>query len=181
MRIIAGKAGGRRLAAPSGLSIRPVLDQVKEAIFNILFDVGGLRVLDVFAGTGSIGLEAVSRGAKEAVFIDSSREAVRLIKENIKRCGFEEGCRVIPRHAEGALKSLGRKGERFDLIFIDPPYLKNFVVSTIRLVSEAGLLSDGGKIITEHHPKEPVENVPEGLKISDERKYGQTLVTFICR
>jgi len=179
VRIIAGIAKGRRLASPKSLTTRPVLDQVKESIFNILFDVNGLRVLDLFAGTGSIGLEAVSRGASESVFVDNDRDAVSIIRENIKRCGFENETRIISKHVQAAIKILVKKSEPFDLIFIDPPYLKDFVVPTITAVFDAGLLAPDGQIITEHHPKEPIQGLPEGLTISNERKYGQTLVTFI--
>ncbi len=179
MRIIAGSAKGRRLASPKSSATRPVLDQVKESIFNILFDVGDLRVLDLFAGTGSIGLEAVSRGAREAIFVDNDRDAVSTIRENIERCGFENETRIISKHVESAIKILGKKDEPFDLIFIDPPYLKDLVVPTIAAVFEAGLLAPDGQIITEHHPKEPIQGLPGGLGISDERKYGQTLITFI--
>lgn len=179
MRIIAGIARGRRLASPSGSHIRPVLDQVKEAIFNILFDVRDMAVLDLFAGTGSIGLEAVSRGAKRAVFVENNKAAVELIRENIRRCGLEKECRVIPRPAKSALRQLSEEDEKFDLIFIDPPYLKNLINPTIKTVHELNLLKDNGRLIMEHHPKEPVKNLPEGLKISDQRKYGQTLITFV--
>jgi 16S rRNA (guanine(966)-N(2))-methyltransferase RsmD len=178
VRIIAGTAKGRRLATPTGSHIRPVLDQVKESIFNILYSVENLDVLDLFAGTGSIGLEAISRGAASVMFVDSDREAVKLLHENIRKCSFENQCRVIPKHINSALKMLEKSGRKFDLIFIDPPYLKDLVNPTIRQVFETGLLNDGGTIIIEHHPKEPIENLPNGLKISDERKYGQTLMTF---
>lgn len=179
MRIIAGEAGGRRLATPKGTHIRPVLDQVKESIFNILFDVQNLRVLDLFAGTGSIGLEAVSRGAGKAVFVDNDREAISIIRENIKRCRFEKKTNLVPRHIDIAIKMLSKKNEKFDLIFIDPPYLKGLVVSTINKVFESGLLAEDGLIITEHHPKEPVRNLAKGIEISDQRKYGQTMITFL--
>lgn len=179
MRIIAGKAKGRRLATPKTKEIRPVLDQVKESIFNILFSIEGLEVLDVFAGTGSIGLEAVSRGAKRAVFVDKSREAVGIIKENIKRCRFEKETKIIPKDVRTALPKLAEKGDKFDLIFVDPPYLKDLVVQTINKIHRLELLTDSGTIITEHHPKEPIEGLVEGLTISDQRKYGQTTVTFV--
>lgn len=179
MRIISGLAKGRRIASPRGSHIRPVLDQVKEAIFNILFDVNDLAVLDLFAGTGSIGLEAVSRGAKSAVFVDNDREAIGIIQKNIELCGFKEECRLIPKPVERALKGLAKSGEKFDLIFIDPPYLKGLVVPTIKMVGELKLLAGNGKIITEHHPKEPIGSLSADLQISDQRKYGQTLITFI--
>lgn len=179
MRIISGTAKGRRLAHPKGAHIRPVLDKVKGAIFNILFDVSGLKVLDVFAGTGSIGLEAVSRGATQAIFIDNDREAITLIRKNIELCKFQGSCELLPYHVEKALKILQGRGEKFDLIFVDPPYLKDLVNPTIQKISELGLLANSGKIITEHHPKEPITNLPEDLHISDQRKYGQTLLTFL--
>lgn len=181
MRIICGTAGGRRLKGPPNDSIRPVLDQVKESIFNILFDVTGMSVLDVFAGTGSLGLEAVSRGASCAVFIENNSKAIRIIRENIKICGFKDACRLIPKHVNVALKLLHREERKFQLIFIDPPYLKNLVNPTIQLINEHDLLQKGGLIITEHHPKEPLKDLPGDLSISDERKYGQTYVTFVTK
>lgn len=179
MRIISGIAKGRRLTSPASSKTRAVLDQVKESIFNILFDVRGAHVLDLFAGTGSIGLEAISRGAASAIFVDNDRGAVSVIKDNIKKCRFENESLIIPMSVDIAIKQLGNKEEQFDLIFVDPPYLKDLVISTIRNITAARLLKDDGLIITEHHPKEPIIDLPAGLKISDERKYGQTLVTFI--
>jgi len=179
MRIIAGKAKGRRLSTPKGTHIRPVLDQVKESIFNILYNVEGLEILDLFAGTGSIALEAISRGAKSAYMVDNDREAISIIRENIKKCGFEAECTLIPKHVNSAIKKLAKEGTKFDIIFIDPPYLKDLVNPTIKLVYESRLLKADGLIISEHHPKEPIENPPEPLKIKDSRKYGQTMVTFL--
>lgn len=180
MRIIAGSAKGRRLTSPKSKDIRPVLDQVKESIFNILFDINGFSVLDIFAGTGSIGLEAISRGATNAVFVDNGKEAINIIKKNIEICRFEDRSRIIPLSAEKAVSILKKESSQFDIIFIDPPYLKNLVNKTICSAICAGLLKKDGLIITEHHPKEPVQNLPEGYGISDERKYGQTIVTFVA-
>lgn len=181
MRIIAGTARGRKIRSPKGDHIRPVLDKVKEAIFNILYNIADLEVLDVFAGTGSIGLEAISRGAEGAVFIDKDREAISIIRENIRICGFEDSCKVIPKHANVALKILSKEGAKFDIIFVDPPYLKDLVVPTINLISEFDLLKKDGLIISEHHPKEELTNLCSGLEVTDERKYGQTLVSFVRR
>ena len=177
MRIISGKAKNRRLASFKGAEIRPVLDQVKESIFNILFDVTDLSVLDIFAGTGSIGLEAISRGAANVTFVENNKKALKIIKENTKRCGFEGECKMLPLHVDAAIKRLA--GEKFDLIFIDPPYLKDFVRRTIQKVYEARLLEKGCIIICEHHPKELIDNLPESLELYDQRKYGQTLISFI--
>lgn len=179
MRIIAGSAKGRRLATPKSDKIRPALDQVKEAIFNILFDVSDMDVLDIFAGTGNVGIEALSRGATHCTFIDKSPEAIGLIRENLERCHLTEQGTVFPRSANIAIPILARDGKTFDLIFIDPPYLKNLVNPTLQLVAKHKLLRAGGTIVIERHPKEPV-TAPEGLVVSDERKYGQTMISFLA-
>lgn len=178
MRVTGGLFKGRRLAAPKSGRIRPALDQVKEAVFNILGDISGVKVLDLFAGTGSIGIEALSRGAKECVFVDESREAISIIRENLRRLGIEQNAIVFAKSASIAVRVLGRRGEQFDLIFIDPPYLKNLVNSTVEKIDEYKLLKQGGTIVIEHHPKEPVLK-HKAFEISDRRKYGQTVVTFM--
>ena len=117
MRVITGSARGRRLKTPENYNIRPTTDNVKEAVFNIIqFDIEGRRVLDLFAGTGQLGIECLSRGAREAVFLDQSRDAVRIVKENLKTCGMS-----APVLQKDALAYL-RQGGHFDLIFVDPPY-----------------------------------------------------------
>ncbi|PIR20815.1 MAG: 16S rRNA (guanine(966)-N(2))-methyltransferase RsmD [Deltaproteobacteria bacterium CG11_big_fil_rev_8_21_14_0_20_47_16] len=178
MRIIAGTRKSLRLATPKGEGIRPALDKVKEAIFNILWNVEGLRVLDCFAGTGNIGLEALSRGASHATFIDSGREAIELIRKNIAICKFEAQTTLIPYAAATGIAKLGRESAQFDLIFVDPPYNKNLVNPSIRQIVDASLLAPEGKIICEHFPKE-VLTPPEGYELTDERKYGQTLISFL--
>ena len=117
MRVITGTAGGRKLKSPYGNAVRPTTDHVKQAIFNILqYDMEGRRVLDLFGGTGQMGIEALSRGAREAVFVDSSRTSVLLIRENLKLCGFKAD--VLQSDALSYLQ----RGEKFDIIFVDPPY-----------------------------------------------------------
>lgn len=179
MRVISGEAKGRRLFGPRSVKIRPALDKVKEAIFNILFDVKSLRILDIFAGTGSIGIEAISRGASVAVFIDDNPAAVETIKKNLTLCGFKKDrTQIIKAKMQTALKRLLKKGDSFDIIFVDPPYLKNLVNPTLKILANSNLLNPGTVIVIEHHPKEPVA-APEGLKLFDERKYGQTLISFL--
>jgi len=178
MRIIAGSRKSLRLATPKGEGIRPALDKVKEAIFNILWNVEGLRVLDCFAGTGNLGLEALSRGAAHATFIDSGREALQLIQKNIAICKFEDQCRVLPYAALNGLAKLGKEGAQFDLIFVDPPYNKGLVNPSIAAVAENKLLAPRGQLLCEHFPKE-VLTPPEGFTLADERKYGQTLISFL--
>ena len=144
MRVITGTARGRKLATPSNNDIRPTTDNVKESIFNIIqFDIEGRRVLDLFAGTGQLGIECLSRGAESAVFVDQSREAVKLVRDNLKTCGLNGT--VVQMDSLSFLKSCSK----FDLIFIDPPYdypLYDEVLKTINLVD---ILSDGGIIICE--------------------------------
>lgn len=178
MRVIAGKAKGRRLFGPKSKLIRPVLDQVKEAVFNILFDVEGLRVLDLFAGTGAMGIEALSRGAEFAVFVDKDKEAVKLICRNLEVCRFTAESKVLPLSVGKALKLLAEKGESFDLIFVDPPYQKGFIEKSLQKLQNSPLLKASTRILLEHHPKEPIPET-EGLTLTDQRKYGQTRVSFL--
>jgi 16S rRNA (guanine(966)-N(2))-methyltransferase RsmD len=178
MRVISGTAKGRKLYAPKSRNIRPALDKVKGAIFNILFDVRGMDVLDLFAGTGAVGIEAVSRGAAHCTFVDTSFEAATIIRKNIELCGFKDRCRIFPRPVDVAIEYFAKNGQRFDLIFVDPPYLKNLVNPTLQKIAGAGILKEGGQIIVEHSPKEPI-GAPSGLDLTDTRKYGQTLISFL--
>lgn len=150
MRIIAGERRGLKLDAVEGLSTRPTADRVKEGLFNtIQMDITPeSKVLDVFAGTGNLGLEALSRGAKHVTFIEKDPKALKVLKSNIKKCRFEERCRVI----EGdALKVLARlKGQDFDLIFLDPPYHENLYSKVFSAISQYQLLSECGILISEH-------------------------------
>ena len=178
MRVISGTAKGRRLATPKRSDpIRPVLDQVKEAIFNILFDVTDARVLDCFAGTGALGIEALSRGAAHATFIDQSSRAIALINANLELCQFHDRATVLHMPAERALRWLGERRAQFDLIFLDPPYEKGFLTPNLSAVAQAQILAPRGLLIMEHHPKEALE-VPPGLVLTDQRKYGQTVISF---
>jgi 16S rRNA (guanine(966)-N(2))-methyltransferase RsmD len=180
MRVISGSAKGRKLYAPKSHNIRPALDKVKGAIFNILFNVEGLMVLDLFAGTGAVGLEAVSRGAAHATFVDSSHEAITIIKKNIELLGFAERTKIFPHPVSVAVEYFKKHDERFDLIFVDPPYLKDLVNQSLGEIANARILADGGRIIVEHSPKEPINDTP-GLVLTDTRKYGQTCISFLCK
>ena len=152
MRIIAGDYKGRRLQSPQDYSIRPTTDKVKEALFSILTEkIWGSRVLDLFAGTGNLGIEALSRGAETCVFADSSRESLRLIRENIAHCKAEEGARV---EAGDYRKILGNQTEPFDIILLDPPYNKGLLDECFRLIAENELLAEDGVIVAEHRREE---------------------------
>ena len=178
MRVISGIAKGLRLTAPTGTRTRPALDQVKEAIFNILFDVSDMRVLDLFAGSGSIGIEALSRGAREAIFVDEWNKATDVIRKNLLHCHFNDRAMIIKSKVDRAIDRFGRKGEKFDLIFVDPPYQKDLVVPSLGKLSTSSIASDDAIIVVEHHPKETIGDIP-GLRLTDSRKYGQTLITFL--
>lgn len=178
MRVITGLAKGRRLLAPKSKEIRPALDQVKEAIFNILFDVGNLSVLDLFAGTGSMGIEAISRGATHATFVDDFLPSIQLIKKNLLRCGFSDQVKIIKSPVRAAIRRLTKQGKTFDIIFVDPPYQKNLVNQTLEALAQSTIVTPSSIIIVEHHPKEPILPI-EGLDVTDNRRYGQTLITFL--
>lgn len=179
MRIIAGKAKGRLLSGPRSQTIRPALDKVKGAIFNILGDLSGLRVLDLFAGTGSVGLEALSRGALEAVFVDSQPLAIRIIHKNLKLCQFSGIVLKLP--LPQGLSRLKRRFRPFDLIFVDPPYDQNRVNPSLREIARQNLLAPGGRVVVEHSPREPIreETGLHPLNQRDQRRYGQTFITFL--
>lgn len=177
MRIISGLAKGRRLSAPRSFLVRPVADKVKGAIFNILGPTENLSVLDLFAGSGSVGLEALSRGAKRAVFVDTLPESLVLLKKNIRLCGFSGQASVIRGRIPFILRVLGRRSGRFDLVFVDPPYDKNLIVPTLSSLAENKLIDVESRVILEHSPRESPEH-PD-FALIDQRKYGQTLVSFL--
>jgi 16S rRNA (guanine966-N2)-methyltransferase len=180
MRVIAGTCKGRKLAAPKSKDVRPVLDQVKEAIFNILFDVEGCNVLDLFAGSGSVGIEALSRGADHATFVERDAEACRIIRSNLKACDLESSSTVMKMQASAAVDRLSKSGAAFDLIFVDPPYLKDYVNDTLMRVAASAIAMEGSTLVIEHHPKEPIGDIP-GLTLTDTRNYGQTLISFMTK
>ena len=171
MRVIAGLAKGRRVKAPKGRALRPTADRVKEALFNILpHDLSGYRVLDLFAGTGNLSLEALSRGAAQAMLVDESRGARRTIEENLNALGFGERSQVWTVPVIRALRMLGRKGERFDLIFLDPPYDKHLVEPTLRAIAKEALLRHTGTVIAEHSVREKVQASYGAIAQKDQRR-----------
>lgn len=174
MRIIAGKHRGRVLAAFSGEEVRPTADRVKESVFQILSSrLIGARVLDLFCGSGSLGIEALSRGAREAVFNDASKESLALLEKNLKRTG-EKGTVTNYDYRTCLLKAEGK----FDLIFSDPPYQRNYLAEICSAVQSKNLLAEGGLIV---HEGEREEEAPAGWERSDMRRYGRTVVCFFQR
>lgn len=178
MRVISGSARGRKLREPDGQAIRPTTDMVKESVFNIIqFEIQGRRVLDLFAGTGQLGIEALSRGADSAVFVDESSDAVRLVRENLKNMGFEDKSVVTRKDAAAFL----RRGERFDVIFLDPPYETGLIEAAIKSIIEFDILKDNGIIICETKAE---KKLPEGIapyKKGKEYKYGRIKITLYSK
>lgn len=173
MRIITGEARGKKLLSPEGEAVRPTPDRVKEALFNILqFQIEGRRFLDLFAGSGQIGLEAVSRGAECAVFVDASKKSVNMIEKNIEATGFAERARVY--HADSVM-FIKHVPQKFDVIFIDPPYKSGLIEKV--LPDAAGAVNAGGTVICEHPLDEALpESAGTLIKIKDYR-YGKIVLT----
>jgi len=179
MRVIGGNARGQRLKVPKGRTLRPTAARVKEALFNILpHDLSGNKVLDLFAGTGNVTIEALSRGAAEATLVDSSAESGKVIRENLRRLHLAERTRVWIMPVPRALRALGRRGETFDLIFLDPPYEHQWIDATLKIVAQGGLLRNFGVLIAEHSIREKVEPRYHLLALNDQRRYGSTLLSF---
>ena len=179
MRIIGGEARGRTLVAPAGAKTRPTQDYVRESLFNILRgDVEDARVLDLFAGTGALSLEAISRGAAEAVLIDTDRAACDAIRQNIERVRAKERCRLIPRDYRQAVDMLAAGAKAFDLVFIDPPYRMENTGEMCAALYDKGLLSEGCLLVVEHR-RGKAPQLDSRFEACDLRKYGDTEITFV--
>lgn len=179
MRIIAGIAKGRKILSPVGMSTRPTLDRVKESIFDIIQNrIYGSVALDVFAGTGSLGLEAASRGAKLCYLVDKGPETYNMLRENIINLKFEDICRSYNMDSYSALKQFAEKGLIFNLIFIDPPYMKDMIPPAMEIIEKNNLLDKKGLIVTKIDTKEVLFEGTETIKLSDYRKYGNTTICF---
>ena len=176
MRVITGSARGVVLKTPDGMTTRPTADRVKEALFSIIqFEVPAAKVLDLFGGTGQLGIEALSRGAKSAVFIDEREDACKLIRENLKRTKLESFAKVVRSDYGNYLKNCK---ELFDIIFLDPPYAEVFLENSLKLITEIDILQSDGIIVTERpFGKELLWDFP-GYTRSKDYKYGNTVLTI---
>lgn len=182
MRIIAGIAKGRVIKTRKGTDTRPTLDRVKESLFGILGPyIGDARFLDLFSGSGSIGLEALSRGAKKCIMIEKDSEALKYIIENINNLGFEKVSRAYKNDVERAVEILGKKREKFDIIFMDPPYRDEVCSKVLKAIKKAEILEENGLIICEHHIAERMPEELHGFKKADERKYKTKVMTFYTK
>lgn len=176
MRIIAGDYKGRRLTSPVDDRVRPTTDKVKEAIFSILTnEIYGSNVLDLFSGSGNLGLEALSRGAEHCWFCDSSRDSLKLIRENIRYCRADEKATVIAGDFRKVLSGLDTK---MDIILLDPPYGKGMLPECFELIGEYDLLTENGLILAEHRKEEELPEEMGGFRKIKERKYGKVVVSI---
>lgn len=176
MRVISGSARGRRLEALEGNDVRPTTDKVKESIFNIIqFRIEGRRFLDLFAGSGQMGIEAISRGAKQAVFIEQSRKALSVLKKNIASVRFEEESKVINTDAKAFLST---NREKFDIAFLDPPYNKGILQDVLPLVAEN--MNKGGLIICESPLKEELSEKIGEFSLDRSYHYGKIKISVYC-
>ena len=176
MRVITGSARGVRLLTPKGLDTRPTAERVKEAVFSIVqFEIEGRSVLDLFAGTGQMGIEALSRGAREAVFVDAARDAAALVRENLKRARLDRQAQVVQSDSLSYLAACRRK---FDLIFLDPPYAEDLLEKSLQKISEIDILSDGGIIICERPAGKAHPGQIPGLTAGKDYRYGKTLISL---
>ena len=186
MRVIAGYLGGRTLVAPHGPRTRPTSDRVREALFSILGDVRGLRVLDLYAGTGALGIEALSRGAAQATFVEHAREPLRALRQNLRDLGLEGRTRVLPIRVERALGGTPPAAGDADLVFVDPPYAAlraKEVLDALGLLlggDDPVIVRRGGRVVLEHAAKLPPPAWP-GLLQGTARRYGDTALSFYLR
>jgi len=180
MRIISGTSKGRRLVTQRGQTLRPTSARIKESIFGILGeDVIGKVVLDLFAGTGNFGIEALSRGARKVFFVERGRQALRLIQKNLSQCGMEGQSEILPRDAIRAIGTLEARGESFDLIFADPPYERGLVEKTFGKLSAHRIYHDRSILIVQRDRREPLPESLEGWNLIRERRIGDTIVSFL--
>jgi 16S rRNA (guanine(966)-N(2))-methyltransferase RsmD len=180
MRIISGISKGRRLATPKGQAIRPTSDRVKESIFNILGgEVEGKVVLDLFAGTGNLGIEALSRGAKKALFVEKGKEALKLIQQNLSQSGMNGRSEIIPKNVIRAIGILEQRGESFDLILMDPPYGKGLIQKTLMELHLNRIYHEGSLLVIEHDWREPIPATVEGWTLLRQRRIGDTVISFL--
>lgn len=175
MRVIAGDAHGRRIDAPRGLNTRPATARVRASIFSRLsarFDVRGARVLDIFAGSGSLGLEALSRGAASAVFVDAARSAANTIMRNLRTFGFQDRGRVMTRHVMAALAALGAAEEHFDLVFIDAPYANDITTEVLEALVRLELNAPRGWTMARQAESAIAPAIPDGLECVNQATLG---------
>ncbi len=190
MRVIAGSAKGRILKFPKGIKLRPTSDKVREAIFDILgARVAGLKVLDLFAGTGALGIEALSRNASQVFFVEKSAGCIKIIAENLKRTNFVDKAIIIRADAFKKIKQFHNQAEQFDIILADPPYITSssrketipIPKKTLQTLSENDILSKNGLVVLEHHISFQPSEYEGRLRLVSSRRYGKTGVSIFSK
>ena len=181
MRIIGGEYKSRSIAMPRGVEMRPTQDKVREAIFNILGDISGKKVLELFAGSGAFGIEAISRGAGSVTFVDNNFRCIQTIKSNLGTLGISDPCHMIAK--ADALKFPVKAGahEKYDIIFLDPPYYRDMAKKCLINIDHCDIVSPVGLVMVEHFKKDALGAELERLVFVDERRYGDTLITILKR
>ncbi len=180
VRVISGSARGLKLNTPGDDRVRPTTDRVKESMFNIVQDwVYDSQVLDLFAGSGALGIEALSRGASQAVFCDNSLDSIKIIKSNIEKAKVVDRSQIVSGDFKRCLRDMEAKNQSFGMIFVDPPYYKGLFEEVLDTIRSCKILKKDGIVIVEHDAKRPIGQV-EGLEVYKEKKYGITMLTFYC-
>lgn len=180
MRIIGGKAKGRNLSFPSVSAERPTSDFLREALFNLLGSLEEKTFLDLFAGSGSVGLEAASRGAHEVYFVEKNKKLVASIEKNVHDCGLKERCLIITSDIEKGLRELLKKKCKIDIVFADPPYQRGLVGITLNLLEKSRIIDEKAVIVIQHSIREDVvKYLNERIHLTDQRKYGDNALTFL--
>ena len=180
MRIISGKARGTKLYTLEGENTRPTLDRVKESIFNILQNqIEGSKILDLFAGSGAIGLEFLSRGADKAILCDKSKDAINIIKKNVEKTHMEQKTQIFNADFENCLEKV--KNEQFDIIYLDPPYETDYILKSLKKILQLNITKEKSLIIIETDDEKRIEKQIENIdvKIVDKRKYGRATIIFV--
>lgn len=179
MRVISGKVRGLKLDTPKNLDVRPTTDRVKESLFNIINPyIRESNILDLFAGTGSLGIECLSRGAKNCIFVDKSKESIGIVKSNIKKARVENESTILNIDFKDAVKRLSVQKQKFDVIFMDPPYYENMFIDCLKSIDELNLLKEDGLVVVEHDTNDVFDDNIGRLYKSREKKYGNTTITF---
>jgi 16S rRNA (guanine966-N2)-methyltransferase len=182
MRIIGGEARGRTICLPRGYRIRPTSDRVKKSLFDILHPVAGKSFLDLYAGSGNVGLESLSRGALWAVFVERDLRLVETIRKNLDQLAYRGKSEVIAAEAAKGVGLLARKQRRFDFIFADPPYDEGLAVETLKWLEKGDLLTGNGVIVLQHSIREMLEEWKiQAMAVTDQRRYGDTILSFLKR
>lgn len=182
MRVIAGSVKGRKLKAPAGLHTRPITDMIKEALFNVWGPaIHDAAVLDLFAGSGSVGIEALSRGAEKSVFVDNDLHAVRIIKENLDVCGFATGYEIMRNDVFKVLENLHRHGQQFDLIYVDPPFSNEKIFHKVMTVlGESNVLKEDGILVIRTKKQKELADRFDHLERYRKNTYGESTLHYYC-